>query len=379
MRGHIVKRYKNSYTIVLNLGNDPATGKRKQQWVSVKGTKRDAEKRLAELVHQMDTGSYVKPTKSTVGEYLQTWLVDYASPNLTPRAFERYESIVTKYLVPDLGSIPLTQLRPQDLQRHYTAKLATLSPRTVKYHHTVLHVALETALKWGMVARNVACAVDPPPASHTDMQTWNEDEIARFLEGARDTEYYALFYLALFTGARRSELLALRWQDVDLLFGQVQISRGLHHLKDGSYVFSQPKSAKSRRAIALPPSAVMVLRDHRDKLLTVGDLADDDLVFCHLDGSPLRPNSVSRAWVRLAAGCGVKTIRLHDARHTHATLMLKQGIHPKIVQERLGHSSIAVTLDTYSHIIPGLQDAAARQFDEAFTAHRTETLVEKVG
>ena len=172
---------------------------------------------------------------------------------------------------------------------------------------------------------------------------------------------------------RRSELLGLSWQDVDFLFCQVSVTRGLHHLKDGSYVFTQPKSAKSRRTIALSPSAILTLKEHKEKQEVIRAslgilLKDDDLVFSTPEGKPLRPNTVSRAWTMLAARAGVKVIRLHDARHTHASLMLKQGIHPKIVQERLGHATIAITLDTYSHVAPGLQEAAAKRFDEVLSS-----------
>jgi len=201
------------------------------------------------------------------------------------------------------------------------------------------------------------------------MQTWDEFEITHFLKVAKDSPYCTLFFTALYTGMRRSEMLALRWQDIDFLFSQVSVSRSLHQLKDGSYVFTQPKSAKSRRTIALSPSAILTLQENKEKQEATRaklgvPLKDDDLVFITLEGKPLRPNTVSRAWTMLAARAGVKVIRLHDARHTHASLMLKQGVHPKIVQERLGHASIQITLDTYSHVAPGLQEAAAAQFEK---------------
>ena len=389
MRGHITKRYRNSYSIVLNLGVDPATGKRKQQWVSVKGTKREAEKRLSELLHQLDTDTFIRPGKTTLAEYLERWLRDYAKPNLSPRGFERYESIVRVHLIPGLGSIPLTQLRPEHLQRHYTAKLSEgLSALTVRYHHTVIHKALQTAVKWGLLSRNVADGVDVPRARRNEMQTWDEGDISRFLEVANKTPYFALFHTALFTGMRRSELLGLKWKDVDLIFGEVSVTRSLHHLRDGSYVFTEPKSARSRRTIALSPSAILTLKEHKerqalDRAMLGIPLRDDDLVFSTLEGKPLRPNTVSRAWTMLAARAGVKVIRLHDARHTHASLMLKAGIHPKIVQERLGHASIQITLDTYSHVAPGLQEAAAVQFDKLVSPmynHASESeAVEKLG
>ncbi len=385
MRGHITKRGKNSYTIVLNLGIDPQTGKRKQQWVSVKGGKKDAEKRLSELLHQLDTGTFMKPTKTTLAEYLERWLKDYAWPNLAPKTAEGYEHIIRRHFIPALGNMALTQLKPEHLQRYYSQKLTGgLSAQTVRHHHTALHKALQTALEWGLLSRNVADAVSPPRVQRPEMHTWGEDDIAHFLEAAKDTPYYALFYTAFFTGMRRSELLALRWQDIDFVLSQVYVSRSLHCLSGGRVVFRSPKTAKGRRTVALPPSAILVLKEHYEKqklerAMLGMPLTDDDLVFSHLDGSPLLPDSVTHAWIKLVRRTGLKSIRLHDARHSHASLMLKQGVHPKIVQERLGHASIQITLDTYSHIAPGLQQAAAKRFDEAFTTKYNEPINETVG
>jgi len=378
MRGHITKRGKDSYTIVLNLGRDPSTGKRKQQWVSVKGTKKEADKRLSELLSQLDNGIYIKPGKTTLAEFLELWLKDYAWPNLSPKTAEVYEYIIRRHLIPGLGRLTLTQLKPKHLQHYYADKLSNgridgkggLSPKTVRHHHVTLHDALQSAVKWGLLARNPADAVDAPRFQRPEIKIMSADEINRFLEAAKDTPYYAIFYLALFTGMRRSELLALRWSDVDLMLCQIYVSRSLHQLKDGSIIFSQPKSDKSRRMIALTPSTALVLREHREniesiKLLQGLTLKDDDLVFTDFEGIPYRPDTITHAWIKLARKTGLKGIRLHDARHSHASLMLKQGVHPKIVQERLGHSSIQITLDTYSHITPGLQEAAAKIFDES--------------
>lgn len=377
MRGYITKRGKDSYSIAISLGRDPATGKYKYQWVSVKGTKKDAEKHLSELLHQLDTGIFVKPSKTTLAEYLQRWLQEYAKPNLSPRGFERYESVARVHLIPRLGNIPLTQLKSEQLQNHYTLKLNDgLSPRSVRYQHVVLHKALETAMKWGLLARNVADGVDVPRARQTEMRTWDEYEVTRFLEIARDSNYYALFHTALFTGMRRSELLALQWRDLG--FHTIHVNRSLHQLGDGSYVVTQPKSAKSRRTIALSPSSFLALMEHKERQGAIRamlgiPLKDGDFVFSTPEGKPLRPNTISRVWTVLAARAGIKAIRFHDARHTHASLMLKQGVHPKIVQERLGHASIQTTLDTYSHVAPGLQEAAAETFDKLVSPKYNDT------
>jgi integrase len=271
MRGHIIKRYEDSYNIVLNLGTDPATGKRKQQWITVKGTKKEAEKRLAELLHQLDTGTFIKPGKTTLAEYLEKWLKDYAWPYLAPRTAEGYESIIRQHLIPKLGNITLNQLKPEHLQKYYSEMLRNgrcdsscgLSAQTVRHHHTALHKALQTAVEWGLLSRNAADAVRPPHAERPEMHTWNEDDITHFLESAMDTPYYTLFYTALFTGMRRSEFLALKWSDIDLLLCQVYVSRSLHQLRDGSMVYRAPKTAKGRRMIALSPSVTLVLREHK--------------------------------------------------------------------------------------------------------------------
>ena len=392
MRGHIIKRYKNSYTVVLNLGIDPTTKKRKQQWISVKGTKKEAEKRLADLLHQLDTGTFMKPGKTTLGEFLERWLKEYAQPNLAPRTVEGYESIIRQHLTPALGNIMLTQLKPEHLQRYYSEKLLNgrcdgsggLSPRSVRYHHVTLHIVLRTALKWGLISRNPADAVDAPHYQRTEMHVMDEAAIHILLEAAKSTPYYTVYYLALFTGMRRSELLALRWCDVDLILGQISVSRSLHHLHDKSLIFRTPKTAKVRRTIALPPSAILVLKEHREKqeairLMLGTRLEESDLVLSQPDGGALLPDTISHAWGKLTQRVGLKNIRLHDARHSHASLMLKQGIHPKIVQERLGHASIQITLDTYSHVAPGLQEAAALRFDEALTSTPRKEPVENLG
>jgi integrase len=192
------------------------------------------------------------------------------------------------------------------------------------------------------------------------------------LEVAKTTPYYVLFYAALYTGARRSELLGLPWRHIDFLYYQINNERGLHRIKDEGYIFTQPKSVKSRRSIAMPPSLSLRLKEHKekqkyDRLLAGKPLTEDDLVFSHPDGSPLFPNSISRAWSLLARKTGIKVIRFHDARQSHATLLLRQGAHPRVVQEQLGHSTIATTLDVYSHVTPCLQEAVAARFDEVLS------------
>jgi integrase len=211
-----------------------------------------------------------------------------------------------------------------------------------------------------------------------EFKVMDEENVNHFLEAAKKTEYYALFFCALFCGMRRSELLDLEWQDVDLNLMQASVNRTLHHLNNGKTVISNPKTAKSKRMIALSPSTCIVLRDVKQKQLNLRialelpKLTDNDMVFSHWDGSPFLPDSVTHAWMMLARRNNLKGLRLHDARHTMASLILKNGIHAKIVQESLGHASIKTTLDIYSHVAPGLQAAAANRLDDVLIKHENK-------
>lgn len=361
----------------MDRGRDPDTGKRRQQTVTVHGTKRDAERELRAIPTRIEGGAYVKPTRMTLGEFLTQWLQNYALTNTSPRTAEGYRVIVQCHLMPNLGAIPLTQLQPSHIQGYYAKALSGgrsnrnggLSARTVLNIRKVLSEALSHAVKWQILVRNVALAVDPPCPRRSEMATFTEEQARLFLQAAAATPYQELFTVALYTGMRRSELLGLRWKDVDLDLAQLSVTQTLHRLAGGGFVLRQPKTAKSRRTIALPPSVSMLLRQLRERqigerLLLGLELRDDDLVFAYLDGCPLDHSAVTHAFKRTIKRAGIPCVRFHDLRHTHASLMLKQGIHPKIASERLGHSNIGITLDTYSHVMPGLQEAAALRFEK---------------
>jgi len=374
MKGSITKR-RDSYRIRVSIGRDTATGKYISHYETLRGNKAQAEKRLRELLTELDKGIFVKPGKATLGEYLKSWLLDYCRPNLSPRTHELYSYICEKHVLPTLANIPLVDLRPQHLQRLYAEKASTgLSNRTIQLIHVTLHKALKNAVKTGLLVRNITESVDIPKIQRREMRVMSETDLHIFLEYAKDTPYYALFYTSLFTGMRRAELLALRWSDIDMELCQLSVTRSMQYIRNAApenrISFREPKTAKSRRLISLSPSTVITLREHQVKQaelrqsLGYPNPSDNDLVFSHYDGAPLLPNSVTHAWIKLVRRCGLHGIRLHDARHTHASLLLKQGVHPKIVQERLGHGSIQITLDTYSHVAPGLQQAAANKFDD---------------
>ncbi len=383
MKGTIIERPKGSrnYCIRYSAGFDPITKKYRQIWESGFKSITEARKRLTELEHQRNTNSLPKPNKETVAQYLHRWLDTYAEGNLSPRTVEGYRDIIHLHLTPAFQMIQLSQLNPENIQQYYSKKLSSgLSTTTVRHHHTCLHCALKMALIWGLIVRNPADAVTAPKIHRNDMQTMTEDDLKKFLEAARSTDYYALFYCALMTGARRGELLALRWSDLDLIRAEMHINRNMVQLRDRSLFYKSTKTAKGKRTISLSPSTALILRRHKEEreaicctLQTPFD--PDSPVFCHSNGKNLLPDSVSQRWRTLLKKTGMKHFRFHDARHTMATNMLKQGIHPKIVQERLGHSTIGMTMDLYSHVTPTMQQDAAVKLDMLF---KPSTLAEFV-
>ena len=316
MRGHIRKRSKNSWTIVLSLGRDPQTGKKKYQWQSVKGTKKDAEHKLAELVQKAETGDLIKPAKITVAEFLRQWLRDYVSINVRPVTAKGYSQKIEAYIIPVLGRIQLSSLQPSHLQAFYRKALDTdrgngkggLSSRSVLHIHRILSEAITHAVKWGLVSRNVAQAVDPPRPAHKEMQTLDAEGIDRLLKECEATPYHPIIHLMIYTGLRRSEALGLRWRDVDLDMATISVVQVLHRLKRQT-LLNEPKSQKGRRQIALSPNAVLALRsygEHRklERMMIGKAHSPDDLVFSQADGSPLLPDTLTHAFAKLTRRAG---------------------------------------------------------------------------
>lgn len=396
MRGSIRQRSKGSWSIVIDVGRDPQTGKRRQEWQTVKGTKGEAQRALREMLNSVEGGGYVKPSRITVGEWLKEWLNGYVELNCSARTKASYEMIIRRHIIPELGMIPLSQVEPRHLQAFYSRQRlegrvdgkGQLSSRTVRYCHSLLVEALGYAIKMGLIGRNVALAIDAPRVEHKAMSTLAPEDVPKFLEAAAETPYYAFFYTLLYTGMRRGEALALRWKNVDLGLASLSVTAFLSVVEtayklNGSYVIKEPKTPHSRRQIALPPSLALVLRQRRAEQKTQGDLlgkplTDNDFVFAHPDGTPLDPSTVSHGLANVIRKAGLPHIRLHDLRHTHATVMLKADVHPKVVCERLGHSSIRITLDTYSHVLPGIQEAAAQRFDDFLTVGKAEKNVSRM-
>ncbi|WP_027718778.1 site-specific integrase [Desulfovirgula thermocuniculi] len=377
MPGHLEKRSNKSWTIVVELGRDPVTGKRKRLKKAFRGTKKEAEKELARLLTEIEKGTYVEPTKLTFGEYLLRWLDDYCRPNLAPSTFDSYQRIIKKHIIPALGAIPMAKLQPMHLQSYYSEKLGALAQRTVQYHHRIIREALNHAMKWQLIPRNVADAVQAPRAKRPEISVPGLQEIKQLLEAARDHQDYALICTAIFTGMRRAELLGLKWEDVDTNTGTISVRRTLQRLPETGFIFTEPKSQKSRRQVLIPPVLVEILKEHRRRQLEnrmrLGEkYQDHGLVFPRQDGQPEDPSNISHRFKALVDKLGLSGLRFHDLRHLHATILLAQGVHPKVVQERLGHQTVTLTLDTYSHVIPTIQKEVVEKLQDLF-GHQTGT------
>jgi integrase len=376
MKGHIRKRSQNSWAIILDLGRDEH-GRRKQKWHSVRGTKRDAERELARLVNEINTGDYVEPSRMSVREFLDRWVRDYVERAVSPKTAERYKEIVDSNIKPAIGGYALSKLKPLHIQSFYTEALTTgrkdkkggLSAQTVLHIHRVLHKALGQGVKWQLLPRNPADAVETPRPERKRMTALDGSETAGLLQALAGTRLHVPVLVAVTTGLRRGEFLALHWNDVDLDVGQMTVHQSLEQTSDGLR-FKTPKTDRGRRQVALPSFTVDALRAHKVEQakarLKMGQIyQDQDLVFPKEDGLPWAPDAFSTAFAAFVRNSGLAHVRLHDLRHSHATQLLKQGVHPKVVSERLGHSKISITLDTYSHVLPGMQEDAAQKIDSA--------------
>jgi integrase len=376
-KGHIRARGPGAWELKYDVGLNPATGRRITRFKTVHGAKRDAQRELRAILTALNAGAYADPRKLTVGQWLNQWLAE-AQHVVARKTLERYREIVDRHLVPALGAIPLGKLQPVHVQAYYTQALAAgrrdgtggLSAQTVVHHDRVLNVALKRARSLRLIASNPVEDVSRPRVERHEIEALEPAEAAALLNAARSNRMFALVFLALATGLRRGEILGLRWCDVDLEGRRLTVAQSLEQTVAGGLKFKAPKTKRSRGTIALSLALVEELQTYRARQATerlaLGMGRDPaGLVFTSIDGAPLRPDGVTWRFAKLVNQAGVRRISFHGLRHTHATDLLRAGVHPKIASERLGHSSVATTLDIYSHALPGLQEEAAQRIDAA--------------
>jgi integrase len=369
MTGHIRRRGEHSWELKFDLGTDSLTGKRLTRYHSFKGTKRDAEKELVRLKAAVDRGEYVDPSKLTLGEFLDRWEA-WAATQVSAKTLERYRELAKHHVRPHLGFGNIQKLRPVNFAELY-GKLqrakpegAGLAPLTIGHVHRLMHRVLGYAVKWGVIVTNPVTVADPPRVQRREIDILAPDEIKAILHGLRGKSLYPVAVIALATGMRRGEIVALRWGDVDLEAGTIRIERSLEQTGT-SLVFKEPKTKAGRRAIAIPPSIVMELRNHWRQqqeirlALGLGKATSDDLVVPRFDGRPWPPDRLSTTWPKTIARLKLPKVSLHALRHTHASQLIAAGLDVVTVSRRLGHSNPTVTLNVYAHLFGNTDERAA--------------------
>lgn len=359
------RKDKNLWSISLTVGYDQQ-GKQKRKLIYARTREELIQKKKDFEASQV--GGFVEPAKITVGQFIESWLNDAYKSSVRLSTYIRNEGIIRNHVVPAIGRLPLSKLAPLNLQSLYAKKLSEgQSPRSVRNMHFVLHKAFGQAAQWGYIPRNVADMVSLPKPQKQEMKVLTPEQANKLLsEGKRDW-YYPLYALALTTGLRQGELLGLQWDDINMENGTVTVRRTLKEL-NGQLISGEPKSKNARRTISLPDRAIRILREHRKAQLERG-LIGSKCVFTNHNGGPIRPqNLVRRSFYPLLKSLDLPLVRFHDLRHTHATMLLQENVNPKLVQERLGHSNISLTLDTYSHVLPNMQKQVAEKLDGIFGA-----------
>lgn len=377
--GSIFRRKDGLWCAAVTAGYD-ANGKRRRR--SVYGTTKGAVlEQLTRLQHETLTGTLSDPQRFTVAAFLGKWVED-ARPAIRATTHALYDGLIRLHIVPTIGGVALSKLSPAHLQGLLaTMEKASASPKLRVLVYGVLHRALGQALQWGMVPRNVCEAVQRPRAPRPTMRTLNATQVSQLLEAVRVDRLEALYVLAVTTGLRQGELLGLQWENVDLDNGAVQIRHQLQEVA-GKLALVEPKTSRSRRRVDLPALAVVALMEHRKRMRAQRFSIGEGYVFTDTEGGPIRKSNLRRrSFAPLLTLEGLRTklrkegvpedalpkplprIRFHDLRHTAATLHLQGGTHPKVVQEMLGHSTISMTLDTYSHTVPSMQKEAAANMD----------------
>ncbi len=375
--GHGRRRGARSWEIKFEVGRDPQTGGRKTAYRSFKGTKREAEAELAKLVVAAAVGTSVDPSRITVAEFVEQWLRDWAAGNVSPKSAERYGELLRRHVAVRIGALRLQQVRPGTLAELYAGLLrdgrddgAGLAARTVGHVHRVLHRALGHAVAWGLMATNPTAAVDPPKVPEAELSILRADEVRSVLSALRGRSIYSIASLALATGMRRGELLALRWSDVDLQRALLRVERSLETTRAGLR-FKPPKTRQGRRTITLPSTAVAELRTIWREMVEArlalgqGKPEPDALVFATFEGEPRHPDTVTRAWINAMKAIGRPGVSLHSLRHSHASSLIAAGLDVLTISRRLGHGSAAITLAVYGHLFSNTDDRAAQAIEAA--------------
>jgi integrase len=378
MTGHIRRRGERSWELKFDLGTDPLTGRRLTRYHSFKGTKREAEAELTRLKAAANSGGYVDPSKTILGEFLDRW-EGWAATQVSAKTLERYSQLLRHQVRPHLGAAPIQKLRTIDFAELYGKLQASkpggagLAPRTVGHVHRLLHRIFGHAVKWTVIARNPVSSAEPPRVRGAEIQILTPDQITQVLAALRGRRVYPVVVIGLATGMRRGEIVALRWGDIDLDGGKIRIERSLEETKAGLAV-KEPKTKAGRRVVAIPASIVAELRAHwraqqeQRLALGLGKATVDDPVFPRPDGSLWPPDRLSSTWAKTVAVLKLPKVTFHALRHTHVSQLIAAGLDVVSVSRRVGHSNPTVTLSLYAHLFGNTDERAAAAVEDALRA-----------
>lgn len=368
MRGHIRKR-GSKYSIIIDIGKDPKTGKRQQKWFSGYKTKKEAQADLARIINELEQNTFIIPSDETLKGYLDYW-IEQREHNLSPTTIYGYKSMINNHIIPSLGNIKLNELKPLHIQEYYKEKSKTLSQTTILHHHRMLRKALEDAKEWQLIKDNPADHVESPKPQKYKSNVLNLDEIKQLLKALESNRLEVPITLMLFLGLRRGELLALKWADIDYKNKTITIQRNLVRGGDNGneLIIKEPKTEESIRTIPISDNILKLLKKQeikqKEEKISLGPhYKENGFIFTTSTGDIINPASFSREFGDFIKANNLKHIRLHDLRHTNATLMLKSNIPAKIASERLGHSNISTTLDLYSHVLKDMERETSDKID----------------
>jgi integrase len=364
-QGGITQRSKGSWEIRFNVLTD-GNGKRKRVTETIKGTRKEAEKRLREKLGEIDNNRHVGKSKETVSQFMTRWMDTHVAMNCTLRTAQGYHGYIQRYIDPTIGSLILQKLTSIQIDAIYAEMVASgLSNTTVVQLHRILRKALSWGITKKVLTSNPVDGATPPKKRQHRMEMWDVPTITKFLGLSKGTRFGDLYNFAVLTGLRRSEISGLKWESVDLTVGSLSVVAVLHRIKGHGLVEVEPKTTGSRRSLDLASETIDLLHSIRGRQnlerLEYGPVwKDTGYVFTHPDGSPLIPDQITQDFARVIKKYGLPHLTFHGLRHAHATLSLKAGINPKIVSEALGHSKVGITLDLYSHVLPNMQKEAAQ-------------------
>ncbi|HEY0754261.1 MAG TPA: site-specific integrase [Ktedonobacteraceae bacterium] len=330
--------------------------------------------KIGEALHDLRRGMLPTSSNATLQEYIEQWLEEVHKDTIKLKTYTDYQGLLRNYIIPGLGTIKLQSLTPQQIQAFYAKKLREgFAPKTVKNIHVLLHKSLSDAVKWNVLSRNVCDAVTPPRLSRKEHTVLTPEQAHILIKQIKGHSFEALLTLALVTGMRCGELLALHWSDIDFTNCSLQVRRTVGHFKDLGYVESEPKTAKSRRQIKLPLFVVEALMKHKaqqdeQRNKKASEWIDRNLVFTGNEGNYISLTTLRKTFNNVLKQAGLPHMRFHDLRHSAATIMLSKGTHPKVVQEILGHSQVNITMDVYSHVLPSMQEDVTKRWDDDFGA-----------